>query len=64
MTFFSSSSWCYCSSTGGATQDFGWLEEQQAMLNLQVCKGRGLAGGGSDIKKSAAAVLKSGKRQT
>jgi hypothetical protein len=37
-----------------------------ALLSLylsQVRKGRGLAGGGSSIKKSAAAVLKSGKRQ-
>jgi len=44
-------------------RNFGWLEEQQATLNLQVRKGRGLAGGGSSIKKSVAAVLKSGKRQ-
>jgi nucleolar protein 14 len=45
-------------------RNFGWMEEQQATINLQVRKGRGLAGGGSSIKKSVAAVLKSGKRQT
>jgi nucleolar protein 14 len=45
-------------------KNFGWMEEQQATLNLQVRKGRGLAGGGSSIKKSVAAVLKSGKRQS
>jgi len=45
-------------------KNFGWLEEQQATVNLQVRKGRGLAGGGSSVKKSAEAVLKSGKRQT
>jgi hypothetical protein len=45
-------------------KNFGWMEEQQATVNLQVRKGRGLAGGGSNIKKSAAAVLKSGRRQT
>lgn len=48
----------------GRLKNFGWMEEQQATLNLQVRKGRGLAGGGSSIKKSVAAVLKSGKRQS
>mmetsp|Transcript_8889 Transcript_8889/g.11639 ORF Transcript_8889/g.11639 Transcript_8889/m.11639 type:complete len:534 (+) Transcript_8889:569-2170(+) len=48
----------------GRVKNFGWMEEQQATINLQVRKGRGLAGGGSSIKKSVAAVLKSGKRQS
>lgn len=48
----------------GRVKNFGWMEEQQATINLQVRKGRGLAGGGSSIKKSVAAALKSGKRQT
>ena len=44
-------------------RNFAWLESQQATLNQQVRKGKGLAGGGSSIKKSASAVLKSGRRQ-
>ena len=39
-----------------------WMEEQQAAFNQQVKAGGDLTGGGSSIKKTAARVLKTGRR--
>ena len=44
-------------------KNFAWLQDQQASLNQQVRKGGAMVtGGGSSIKRSASAVLKSGRR--